>query len=142
MLLFRISFAPNNRPMRKVLIAEDDPLILRLVEFKLKQQGFSIIAVGNGEEALATAEREKPTLIILDGMMPVLDGVETLRRLKDTPGLKDIPVVMLTAKGKEQDIVNCLNLGAADYIVKPFSPAELVARIRKILGPEAEPTKA
>lgn len=122
--------------MTKILVADDDPLLSRLVEFKLKQQGFAVVLAQNGEEAMSLAQSEKPALIILDGMMPILDGFEALRRLKESPDLRQIPVVMLSLKGKEEDIVNCLNLGAADYVLKPFKPGELVTRIRKILGPE------
>jgi DNA-binding response OmpR family regulator len=121
--------------MADILIAEDDPLMLRMIEFKLKQHGFLVRKASNGEEALNLARAEKPALILLDGMMPIMDGFETLRRLKESPDLRAIPVVMLTLKGSEQDIVYSLNLGAADYIVKPFHPGELIARIRKILTP-------
>ena len=122
--------------MSKILVADDDPLLSRLVEFKLKQQGFEVVLAVNGEQALTLARSEKPSLIILDGMMPILDGFEALRQLKETAELRHIPVVMLSLKGKEEDIVNCLNLGAADYVLKPFKPGELVTRIRKLLGPE------
>ena len=125
--------------MSKILVADDDPLLSRLVEFRLKQQGFEVVLAVNGEQALTLARSEKPSLIILDGMMPILDGFEALRQLKEAAELRHIPVVMLSLKGKEEDIVNCLNLGAADYVLKPFKPGELVTRIRKLLGPEVAP---
>ncbi len=120
--------------MRKILVAEDEPQTAQLIEFKLKQQGFEVVHAKDGEEAARLIPLERPALVILDAMMPVMDGFEVLRRVKESPDLKDIPVIMLTAKNKDKDVVAGLELGAADYIVKPFSPAELVARVRKILG--------
>ena len=120
--------------MIKILVAEDEPQTAQLIEFKLKQQGFVVVLATDGEAAMKLIPTEMPSLIILDAMMPVMDGFEVLRRLKETPELKNIPVIMLTAKSRDRDIVSGLELGAADYIVKPFSPAELVARVRKVLG--------
>lgn len=121
--------------MIKILVAEDEPQTAQLIEFKLKQQGFAVVLATDGEAAIKLIPQEMPSLIILDAMMPVLDGFEVLRRIKESPELKAIPVIMLTAKNKDRDIVSGLELGAADYIVKPFSPAELVARVRKVLNP-------
>lgn len=117
--------------MVKVLVAEDDELVSRLLVFKLKQAGFAVVAAADGETALSLAKSERPELILLDGMMPIVDGFEVLRRLKASAELKDIPVIMLTSKNKETDILTGLELGAADYIVKPFRPGELLARLRK-----------
>jgi len=119
----------------KILVAEDDALTAQLVSFKLKQQGFTVLSASDGETALALAQAEKPEVILLDCMMPVMDGFAVLRRIKESPELKATPVIMLTFRSKETDIINALELGAADYIVKPFSPAELMARIRKVLRP-------
>ena len=121
--------------MAKILVAEDDALTAQLVSFKLKQQGFTVLSASDGETALALALAERPEVILLDCMMPVMDGFAVLRRIKESPELKTTPVIMLTFRSKETDIINALELGAADYIVKPFSPAELMARIRKVLPP-------
>ena len=122
--------------IKKIVLAEDEPQIARLVEFKLKKEGYQVVSKGNGEEALAAIKAEKPDLILLDVMMPVMDGYEVLRRVKEDENLKNIPVVMLTAKAQERDVVKGIDLGAEDYITKPFHPAELLARVKKILGRE------
>ncbi|MCF7669330.1 MAG: response regulator [Verrucomicrobia bacterium] len=120
--------------MSKVLIAEDDPLMMQLVSFKLKQNGVNVITARDGESALALAQNEKPDLIVLDCMMPVMDGFEVLRRLKESDELRRIPVVMLTARNKDVDVVTGLELGASDYIPKPFSPNEFIARVKRLLS--------
>lgn len=124
---------------QKILVAEDDAVTRQLLEFKLKQLGCAVVSARDGEEAMKLAQVEKPVLIILDCLMPVIDGFEVLRRLKESPELRKIPVLMLTVKAKDNDIVTCLELGAEDYMTKPFSPAELVARVRKILRLQAGP---
>jgi len=124
--------------IKKIVLAEDEPQIARLVEFKLKKEGYQVVSKGNGEEALAAIKAEKPDLILLDVMMPVMDGYEVLRRVKEDENLKNIPVVMLTAKAQERDVVKGIDLGAEDYITKPFHPAELLARVKKILGREKD----
>jgi len=120
--------------MISILVAEDEPQTAQLIEFKLKQQGYNVTIVSNGEQALKMVGVNKPDLVILDGMMPVMDGFEVLRRIKADGNTQDLPVIMLTAKSREKDVVTGLELGASDYIVKPFSPAELVARVKKVLG--------
>lgn len=120
--------------MSSILVAEDEPQTAQLIEFKLKQHGYNVTIVSNGEQALKMVGVARPALVILDGMMPVMDGFEVLRRLKDDAKTRDLPVIMLTARSRERDVVTGLDLGASDYIVKPFSPAELVARVRKVLG--------
>jgi DNA-binding response OmpR family regulator len=120
-------------PMIKILVAEGEPQTAQLIEFKLKQQGFEVLHARDGDGAINTFPRVMPDLVLLDAMMPVMDGFEVLRRVKESPVLKNIPVIMLTAKNKDKNVVAGLELGAADYIVKPFSPAELVARVRKVL---------
>ena len=123
--------------MPTILLAEDEPQTAQLIEFKLKQVGFTVVHAPDGEKALALVGTVKPVLIILDGLMPVYDGFEVLRRLKEDPHTRHIPVIMLTARARDKDVVTGLELGAADYMVKPFSPSELVARVRKVLGPVA-----
>ena len=120
--------------MISILVAEDEPQTAQLIEFKLKQQGYNVTIVSNGEQALKMVGSTNPNLVILDGMMPVMDGFEVLRRIKAGGNTQDLPIIMLTAKSREKDVVTGLELGASDYIVKPFSPAELVARVKKVLG--------
>ena len=121
--------------MMTILLAEDEPQTAQLIEFKLKQAGFMVVHATDGEKALALVAPTQPALILLDGLMPVMDGFEVLRRLKESPRTSHIPIIMLTARARDKDVVTGLELGAADYMVKPFSPSELVARVRKVLGP-------
>jgi DNA-binding response OmpR family regulator len=121
--------------MMTILLAEDEPQTAQLIEFKLKQAGFMVVHATDGEKALALVATTQPALILLDGLMPVMDGFEVLRRLKESARTSHIPVIMLTARARDKDVVTGLELGAADYMVKPFSPSELVARVRKVLGP-------
>ncbi len=118
---------------KKIVLAEDEPQIARLIEFKLKKEGYSVTSKENGEEALKAIKADKPDLILLDVMMPVMGGYEVLRRLKEDENLKSIPVVMLTARAQEKDVVKGIAMGAEDYITKPFHPAELLARVKRIL---------
>ncbi len=119
---------------KKIVLAEDEPQIARLIEFKLKKEGYEVTWKENGEEALRAIKADKPDLILLDIMMPVMDGYEVLRRVKEDESLKDIPVIMLTARAQEKDVVKGIGSGAEDYITKPFHPAELLARVKRILG--------
>ena len=129
--------------MPTILLAEDEPQTAQLIVFKLKQAGYEVVHVEDGEQALALLEITRPGLVVLDGLMPVMDGFEVLRRLKEDPRSRAIPVIMLTARARDKDVVTGLELGAADYMVKPFSPSELVARVRKVLGPaELKPGEA
>lgn len=121
------------RSRHRVLIADDDPMLVKLVEYKLTHDGFEVITAADGEQALAAAKSAQPDLVILDAMMPGLDGFEVLRRLKEDPSTREIVVVMLTARRLEHDIVGGLKIGAADYIVKPFLPDELLARVRRLI---------
>lgn len=120
-----------------ILIADDDPLLVKLVEYRMSARGYRVIAAADGETALALSAEEHPDLIVLDAMMPSLDGFEVLRRLKKAPATRDIPVLMLTARKREHDIVAALSLGARDYLSKPFSPEELALRIGNILRDSA-----
>ena len=120
--------------MARILVAEDEPYILKMLDFRLRNLGHEIMGAADGGEALEIASKEKPDLVLLDVMMPVMDGFQTLRRLKSQEETKDIPVIMLTAKGQEKDIVSGLEAGAADYVTKPFSFAELIARVNRALA--------
>lgn len=116
-----------------VVIVEDEADIADLIEFHLKREGYPTRVVGSGAEALRVIRREKPALILLDLMMPEIDGLEVCRRLKREPDTREIPIIMVTARGEESDIVVGLELGADDYITKPFSPRVLMARVKTVL---------
>jgi two-component system alkaline phosphatase synthesis response regulator PhoP len=115
--------------MAKILLAEDEKQIGDMVAFKLTNGGHQVLRARDGEEALRLASAERPDLILLDVMMPVLSGLEVLQRLKTDAGLAATPVIMLTAKGRERDVLGGLSAGAVDYVVKPFSLKDLAARI-------------
>ena len=117
----------------KVLVVDDEEDILELVRYNLNKDGYKITCALTGEEALKKARSENYDLIILDLMLPGIDGLEVTRKLKDEPKTRDVPVVMLTAKGEESDVVAGLELGADDYVTKPFSPRILTARVRAVL---------
>ncbi len=117
----------------KILVADDDPLLRTLIEHKLSAAGHDVLVAADGNEALDIAARERPDVVVLDAMMPLRDGIDVLRTLKHDPELNLTPVVMLTARRREDDIVGALRLGAADYVTKPFMPEELVARIDRLL---------
>jgi two-component system alkaline phosphatase synthesis response regulator PhoP len=117
----------------RILVVEDEEDILELVRHTLARDGYHALCVTTGEEALRVAKRELPDLIILDLMLPGMDGLDVARILKIEPKTKNIPIVMLTAKGEEADVVAGLELGADDYITKPFSPRVMTARIRAVL---------
>jgi two-component system phosphate regulon response regulator PhoB len=122
----------------KILIVEDEEEIRELVAYNLVKQGYLAITAETGEEGLRLVRSENPDLIVLDLMLPGVDGLEVCRTLKRDPETGTIPIVMLTAKGEEADIVAGLELGADDYLTKPFSPRVLVARIRAVLRRKAE----
>ena len=114
----------------KILVVEDDKDLISLIKFNLKSEGFNVLLSPNGEDGLFTAKEEKPDLILLDWMLPILSGIEVLQRLKNNKDTKSIPVIFITAKGEENDKIRGLDSGADDYIVKPFSTKELIARIK------------
>ena len=118
----------------KILVVDDEVYITQILEFSLGAEGFEVITANNGELAVEKAVQAQPDLIVLDVMMPVLDGYETCRRLKRQNETKNIPVILLTAKGREADKRLGFEVGAADYIVKPFSPNRLIGRIEEIIG--------
>ena len=117
---------------KTILIAEDEAPIAKLIQFKLEKKGYKIIYKNNGKDALEAIKLEKPDLVLLDVMMPYLTGNEVLKEIKTNLDTKDIPVIMLTAMGQETDAVKSFDLGAIDYIRKPFNYAELVSRIERI----------
>ncbi len=114
----------------KILLVDDEPLYLRLLKVNLESEGYDIISARNGEEALELVSQEIPNLIIMDVMMPKMDGIAACNRIRQ---FSNVPIILLTALGDEQDRVNGLNIGADDYVVKPFSATELVARVRAVL---------
>lgn len=122
----------------KILIVEDDRDIVEMVEYNLQEEGYVTISALNGEDGINLARREQPDLIILDIMLPVIDGFEVCRTLKSDDKTSHIPIIILSAKSQETDKVVGLELGADDYVTKPFSPRELIARIRAIMRRGAE----
>jgi two-component system phosphate regulon response regulator PhoB len=116
-----------------ILVIEDDPDIRELLSFSLSKEGWTILLASDGEEGLALLRSTNPDCVVLDIMLPGMDGLEILRALKADGARKRLPVIMATAKGEESDIVAGLELGAEDYVVKPFSPKVLAARIRSAL---------
>lgn len=121
--------------MAKILAVDDEPTITRLVDAALAKDGHVVITAGNGDEALLRARTEKPDLILLDIMMPGMDGHETLMRLRDDPATEDIPVAFLSAIGDVSEQLEGLEEGAVDYITKPFSPVDLRGAVKDLLDP-------
>lgn len=136
-LLRRKPGAPASAPAnddRRVVLVEDDELAASLIKHRLSRDGFEVVHYADGNSAVELTAAQKPLLIILDVKIPGLDGFEVLRRLREQASLRDIPIVMLTALGNERDVVRAFDLGAADYMTKPFSPAELLARVRRLIA--------
>ena len=125
----------------KILVVDDEEDILELIRFNLVREGYKVLCAPSGEEALSIGQSENPDLVVLDLMLPGIDGLEVTRVLKNDSRTMDIPIVMLTAKGEEADIVTGLELGADDYITKPFSPRVLVARVRAVLRRQSKEYK-
>lgn len=122
--------------MARVLIADDDALLRGLLQHKLSADGHLVLVAEHGGEVLDLVRDQRPDLVVLDAMMPVMDGFEVLRRLKADPDAASVPVIMLTALRREADVVGGLQLGAADYLVKPFIPDELLERVRRLAAPQ------
>lgn len=120
-----------NKP--QILIIEDHPDIVEIVDYHFRKAGFKLQVATNGREGLKKAESSLPSLILLDLMLPGLDGMEICRRLRHQSETQKIPIIMLTAKGSEEDIVRGLEMGADDYVTKPFQPKELIARVQAML---------
>ena len=124
---------PVGQAAPRILVVDDEEDLLELVRYNLAKHGYEVECVGTGEDALKSARREPPDLIVLDLMLPAVDGLEVCRRLKSESKTRDVPIVMLTAKGEDADVVAGLEKGADDYIAKPFSPRVLTARVRALL---------
>ena len=125
----------NSERKRVILMIEDDPAIAGLVRFRLEREGFSVRHASDGEQALeAFDDPAVPDLVLMDVMLPYRNGYELLADLRAHPAIAAVPVLMLTSRGREQDVVRGLEGGANDYLLKPFRPAELLARVRKLLG--------
>jgi DNA-binding response OmpR family regulator len=124
-----------------ILVVDDEEDILELVRFNLSREGYDVRCAASGEEAQGIIASEKVDLLVLDLMLPGMDGLELTRRLKSGPLYSELPIVMLSAKGEEVDIVAGLELGADDYITKPFSPRVLIARVRSVLRRRSQPTE-
>jgi two-component system alkaline phosphatase synthesis response regulator PhoP len=118
---------------KKILVVEDEQDILQLVQLYLEKEGFRSITAMNGIEALKKITQEKPDLVVLDLMLPEMDGLEVCKRLRSVPETAMLPILMLTAKAEESDTIVGLELGADDYVTKPFSPKALVARVKALL---------
>jgi len=116
-----------------VLVAEDEGALITLLRYNLEREGYRVVQAGDGEEALLLASEEKPDLVLLDWMLPQLSGIEVCRRLRARPETRNVPIIMLTARGEEADRIRGLNTGADDYITKPFSMSELLARLRAVM---------
>jgi two-component system phosphate regulon response regulator PhoB len=120
-------------PKATILAIEDDPDIVEVVRYNLAREGFRVLVAGDGEKGLAEARRARPELVLLDLMLPGIDGLEVCKRMRADEALSATPIVMVTAKSEESDVVVGLEMGADDYLTKPFSPRELVARVRAVL---------
>jgi two-component system alkaline phosphatase synthesis response regulator PhoP len=125
---------------KNILLIDDEEDILELVKYNLAKEGYQVLCSATGEDALTKAKRKLPDLIILDLMLPGIDGLEVCKLLKNDPNTEYIPIIMLTAKGEESDVVSGLEVGADDYITKPFSPKVLTARVRTVLRRKAKKT--
>jgi two-component system phosphate regulon response regulator PhoB len=117
----------------RVLIVEDETALVELLRYNLEQAGFRVAVAYDGEEALASVQEDTPDLILLDWMLPLMSGIEVCRQLRRQTATANLPIIMLTARGEEGDRIRGLDSGADDYVVKPFSPMELVARLRRLL---------
>ncbi len=127
--------------MKKILIVEDDPDLLALLRYNLENRGFSVIGDQTGGAALELCRRERPALVLLDIMLPESDGLEICKRIRQDPEVRRIPIIFLTARGSEEERVLGLELGANDYLVKPFSISELIASVRVQLRGQTAPAR-
>ena len=116
-----------------ILVVEDEDALATLLQYNLEKEGYSVALSGDGEEALMMADERMPDLVVLDWMLPKISGIEVCRRLRGRSETRNLPIVMLTARGEESDRIRGLDTGADDYVIKPFSMAELTARIRAVL---------
>jgi DNA-binding response OmpR family regulator len=121
----------SGQAMQEILVVDDEPSVVEVVSLYLRREGYSVRSAGDGQLALQAIAERTPSLIVLDLMLPKVDGMEILRQVRQRS--EDVPVIMLTARGQETDRIYGLELGADDYVVKPFSPAELVARVKAVM---------
>jgi two-component system phosphate regulon response regulator PhoB len=119
--------------MLRLLLVEDDPALMELLEFRFRNEGYNVVATGDGDEALLLAQEHVPDLVVLDWMIGGTSGIEVCRRLRRGKATAKVPIIMLTARGAEDDRVRGLETGADDYVTKPFSPRELAARVASLL---------
>ena len=124
-----------------VVVAEDEPQIANLVRYKLEKSGYEVLWGKDGQRAWELIQESKPDLVILDVMMPIMDGFEVLRAMHDRPETREIPAIMVTARGMEEDILKGFEEGAVDYMVKPFSVTELAARVKATIGRREQDTE-
>src|SRR5271157_5965329 len=124
-----------------VLIVEDEAPLVTMLRYNLEKEGFEVSEAGDGEEGLVRIAERRPDIVLLDWMLPLVSGIEVCRQIRRSPSSRTLPVVMLTARGEEGDRVRGLNSGADDYVVKPFSPTELIARLRAVMR-RAQPASA
>ena len=122
---------------KRVLVCDDEPYIVESVSYVVRKAGYEVLVAEDGEEALRAAREERPDLVFLDIMMPRLSGYEVCRRLKQDPATRDIYIVMLTARGQQEDEQKALELGADEFMTKPFSPRKMRAKLEEVLGPTA-----
>ena len=125
-----------------VLVIEDEASLTTLLRYNLESRGFRVAAIGNGADAMGAISAEKPDLVLLDWMLPGVSGIEICRRIRREPETRDLPVILLTARGEESDRIRGLDCGADDYVVKPFGVSELIARIGAVLRRAAPPSGA
>lgn len=117
----------------KILLVDDEPDILEFLSYNLKKEGYNVFTANNGKEAVTSAKKESPQLIMLDVMMPDMDGIETCREIRDIPGLKDVMIAFLTARSEDYSQIAGFDVGADDYINKPIKPRVLISRIKALL---------
>ena len=118
---------------QRILVCDDDEMLVDLLVYRLESRGFAVLVARDGGQALALAESDRPDAIVLDAMMPVMNGEQVLREFRSREANRSIPVIMLTARRQERDIVGALELGADDYLIKPFIPDELITRLKRLL---------
>ena len=123
-----------NASKKKIFYAEDSDSLIKLMTYKLQNEGYDVTVFSTGENVYESAVTEKPDLVILDLMMPIKDGLTVLKEIKSDPATESIPVIMLTTNAEEENILKALEIGAEEYITKPFSTAVLLAKIKKIIG--------
>jgi two-component system alkaline phosphatase synthesis response regulator PhoP len=133
-----MSYPEEELMQKKIMVVDDEPYIARVIKFKLEQEGYTVISANDGVTGLERIRQERPDLVLLDVMMPGLNGYEVCQQIKADAELQGIPVIFLTAKGQERDREQGINLGASDYITKPFSPNRLLELVRSTIGSAKE----